>query len=86
MSKQTYDKTNTGVLFRQDKKGNPKRPGYTGIINVEGVDYRIAAWVRENSKTGTLVSLRIERPKEAGEQMPAEPQATQEFESDDIPF
>lgn len=46
-----YDDSNRFVLFKQDKGDNPSRPDYTGNINVEGKEYRLAAWIRE-SKNG----------------------------------
>ena len=30
----SYDNTNTGAMFKNDKQGNEKRPDYTGRINV----------------------------------------------------
>lgn len=65
MSK-TYDNTNSGVLFRNEDKGDgDKRPDYTGKLNVEGEDYRLAAWVRE-SKAGTkFLSVKISEFKES---------------------
>lgn len=46
-----YDDSNRFVLFKQDKGDNPNRPDYTGNVNVEGKEYRLAAWIRE-SKNG----------------------------------
>lgn len=48
-----YDNTNRGVLFPNDKQGNESRPDYTGKINVDGVEKRLAAWVTE-SKSGSV--------------------------------
>lgn len=44
-----FDKTNKGCLFENDKTGNPKKPDYTGSINVDGKDYRISAWIKPPS-------------------------------------
>jgi len=43
-----YDDSNRFVLFKQDKGGNEKRPDYTGSINVEGKEWRLAAWISES--------------------------------------
>ena len=50
-----YDNTNTFALFKNDKGDNPKRPDYTGNLNVDGIEFRVSGWVREGSK-GKLIS------------------------------
>jgi len=56
----TYDNTNSGAIFVNDKGDNPKRPDRKGSINVEGVDYWISGWIRE--KEGKpYMSLKVER-------------------------
>ena len=55
-----YDNTNTGVLFPEDKTGkHEKFPDYTGKINVNGVDKRLAAWEREG-RNGTFLSIKVD--------------------------
>lgn len=77
-----YDNTNTGALFKNDMDGKSEKfPPYGGMINVEGVEYWISAWVKEGAK-GKFFSLAI-KPKEA-RQEPA-PQADA-FRDDPIPF
>ena len=54
-----YD--NSGVLFKNDKGDNPKRPDYRGSLAVAGVDYNISGWIRESKKTGDkFLSLKVE--------------------------
>jgi uncharacterized protein (DUF736 family) len=54
-----YD--NSGVLFKNDKGDNPKRPDYRGSISVVGVDYNISGWIRESKKSGDkFLSLKVE--------------------------
>ena len=51
----------SGVLFKNDKGDNPKRPDYRGSITVAGVDYNISGWIKESQKTGDkFMSLRVE--------------------------
>ena len=57
-----YDRTNTFVLFINDKKGNDKAPDRSGTLNVDGVDYFIDGWIKQGSK-GPFLSGRI-KPKE----------------------
>lgn len=76
-----YDNTNRGVLFRNDRRETEKHPEYTGTINVDGTDYRLAAWVREG-KGRKYFSLAIS-PKEPK----SEPKVRESEDfNDDIPF
>jgi hypothetical protein len=53
-----YDNTNSGVMFKNDKKGNEKAPDYKGKVNIEGKDKDIAGWIREG-KSGKFISIKI---------------------------
>ena len=53
-----YDNTNSGVLFKNDKKGNEKAPDYKGKVNIDGKDKDIAGWIREG-KSGKFISIKI---------------------------
>jgi hypothetical protein len=57
-----YDNTNSGVLFKNDKKGNEKAPDYKGKVNVNGKDLEIAGWIREG-KTGQFLSIKVSEPR-----------------------
>lgn len=57
-----YDNTNSGVLFKNDKKGNEKAPDYKGKINIDGKEKEIAGWIREG-KSGQFLSLKISEPR-----------------------
>lgn len=59
-----YDNTNRGVLFINDKKGKDKAPDRTGTINVNGVDYKLAGWLKEG-KNGPFLSLSVSEKKDA---------------------
>lgn len=56
-----YDNTNSGALFKNDKDGNEKRPDYTGKLDVEGKEYRLAAWIRDGRR-GKFMSLKLSEP------------------------
>jgi uncharacterized protein (DUF736 family) len=88
-----YD--NSGVLFKNDKGDNPKRPDYRGSIAIGGVDYNISGWIRESKKSGDkFLSLKVEPktaaksgPRKAEPKLPAQKQITEDNWSDlDEPF
>ena len=78
----SYDNTNTGVLFKNDKDGNEKRPDYKGKLDVEGKEYEIAGWVRQSKKGTSFMSLSIQEPRQRHSQESKEPEAPR----DEIPF
>lgn len=79
-----YDNTNTGVLFKNDKGNNPKRPDYRGTGNRDGREFNISGWIKESRKDGSkFLSLRFE---ERGE-VKQKPKADEGFDDDaEIPF
>lgn len=78
-----YDNTNSGVLFKNDKDGNEKRPDYTGEINVDGKDLRLAAWIKTSAKGTKFLSLRVSEKEERRESQPAQ---GDDFGDNDVPF
>ena len=87
----TYDNTNRGALFRNEKKENDKQPDYTGKINVDGVDKRLAAWVSESRAGKKYFSIRVSEFQEQqaggdqGRQQSGGGIPEDDFD-DDIPF
>ena len=66
-----YDDTNTGVLFKKENRSSERAPNYEGNINVDGKDYRLAAWIKESSKTGKkFMSLSVSVPTKKTESKP----------------
>jgi len=58
---------NSGALFKNTKKEKETHPDYNGSVLINGVDYWIAAWLKE-SKSGTKFMSLSFKPKE-GEPM-----------------
>ena len=63
MSEQEYDNTNRGAMcVNSYKEDGDNRPDFTGTIDVEGVEYKIAGWKRTSEKKGTrFISLSIDK-------------------------
>ncbi len=78
-----YDNTNTGALFRAKEQKTDKHPGYTGTINIEGVEYWLSGWVKESEKAGKYFSLSVKRKDEKPAEKPKP--SIHDMESD-IPF
>jgi len=77
-----YDNTNTGALFRNDKKQTEKHPDYNGSINVNGEEFWLSAWLKTSKAGKKFMSLSVS-PKES--RAPRR-QDTSPPESEDIPF
>jgi len=69
MSEQEYDNTNRGAMFVNSyKEDGDNRPDFTGQLDVEGVEYKIAGWKRTSEKKGTrFISLSIDKKEEKEE-------------------
>jgi len=86
-----YDNTNSGTLGKNKNPKSDKSPEYTGRLNVDGTDYYLSAWVKENSKTGEkFFSLSVKPVQETAaagvQQAQAAIQGTPGFDDTDIPF
>ena len=73
-----YDNTNTFALFKNELGDNPKKPNYTGSANVDGIEFRIAGWIREG-KNGKFISGTVQLKE--GDVKPK-----QEAVDEDVPF
>ena len=84
-----YDDTNRGVLFKNDRKETDQQPDYTGKVNVQGEEKRLAGWIRQSKAGKTFLSLSISDPLPPPELRqadgPALPKDDQPLD-DDIPF
>ena len=81
-----FDDTNRGVLFKNDKEGNENRPCYTGKINVDGRELRLAAWIKQGQK-GKFMSLNVSEFQQQREQTSSQdPFASDGVDDSSIPF
>lgn len=62
----------SGALFKNDKGGNEARPDYRGDICINGVNYELAAWIKEGQK-GKYMSLSAKEKEEQPAQRQSPP-------------
>lgn len=87
---QQYDRTNTGIISKNERKETDTHPDIRGSINVEGREFWLDGWRKErNDGSGSFYSLRV-KPKDAPAPAPAPKKAApkQAFDDSDsdIPF
>jgi uncharacterized protein (DUF736 family) len=58
-----YSNENRGVLFNEQVKNKENSPDWTGKLDVEGKEYRIAAWERTTKTGQPILSLAISEPR-----------------------
>jgi hypothetical protein len=80
------NKTNTGAIFKNDKKTNEKQPDYKGKVNVNGKEMEVALWVKQG-KNGSFFSASFSEPYvKDGEPAKANGYQPQNDEDSSIPF
>ena len=81
----SYDNEKSGVLFKNDKEGNEKRPDYKGSIQIEGVEYWLSAWIKDG-KRGKFLSLKAEAKQVEKHISAIKESLADDFLNEDIPF
>ena len=81
-----YTNESTFVLFKNDKGDNPKRPDYRGKLYLNGEEFKLSAWIREQKDGSGKKYMRgvIERDEQA-KQAPALPPGIP-APTEDVPF
>lgn len=70
-----FDNTNTGVLFKNDRKAQPTHADWNGSVNINGEEFWLNAWVKEKKGDGSKFFSLSVRPKEGATPMKAKPAA-----------
>jgi len=83
---QEYDNTNTGALFKNDKKGNANWPDYRGSINVGGEEFWLNAWLKTSKKGDKYMSLSVKPKEDQGQTQKPKSEPNEPDPNDDIPF
>jgi len=81
----SYDKTNRGSIWKNDKKETDNHPDFTGSLDVDGVEYWVSAWKRKPDANPKAPSLSFSiKPKES--KPAAVNNSTDDDFNDDIPW
>ena len=83
-----YDNEGKIALFRNDKKGNEKRPDYRGTATVAGNDLEVAMWLKTDRNGNKYMGGTIQPKRDRQPSIPQEhlPDQTADSPSDDVPF
>ncbi len=79
------DYTDSGVLFKNDRKEHDRQPDYTGKINVGGQERRLAGWLRDG-QNGKYMALKVSDYQRGEDHNPTPPVQQRGDLDDEIPF
>ncbi len=48
----SYDNSNKGALFKNEKKETDSHPDYKGTAEINGVEYWVSSWLNEAKTSG----------------------------------
>jgi hypothetical protein len=54
-----YDNEGRGVLFVNDRKANDRQPDYKGKIQLDGIEYELAGWLRTSKAGNQFISVSL---------------------------
>lgn len=85
-----YDNNMKGTLGRNKRKEKDTHPDYSGSAIIDGVEYWISGWVKENGSThekffSLAFKAKDDRPPPMARSLPMGPLDVDNFD-DDIPF
>lgn len=83
----SYDNTNRGALFKNDRKESDSHPDLSGKINVDGKEYWLSGWTKRNEDGSfKVLSLSVKAKEERGSDRQAPPRQAPPQDFDDIPW
>ena len=80
-----YDNTNSGALFKNDRKEKDSHPDYKGSLNVGGTDYWLSAWIKTGKK-GKFMSVSVSPKDDAKKPVKQASKQDEDFGDDSMPF
>lgn len=75
----SYDNTNRGQMWRNDKKEKDSHPDFKGSINIEGVEYWLNGWSRrpDANPKAPAVAFSVQKKETANQAYQSAPQQPQ---------
>jgi hypothetical protein len=77
------DRNNAGAIWKNERREKDTHPHFTGSAIIEGVEYWVSAWKRDEHAKENSPALKFVFTRK--EKRPASPAAQEDF-NDDIPF
>jgi hypothetical protein len=78
-------KDNSGSLFKNDRKTTDKHPDRKGSAMIDGVNYWVSGWVKQDKNGNPWMSLSFQK-KDGDQKAPAPKKTVSEDMDDSIPF
>ena len=70
-----YDNTNSGALFKNNtKEEGDNRPDMTGLVNIEGKEWRLSAWSNTSKAGMKYLSIKVSEKQENQKQDQQQPE------------
>ena len=83
----SYDNTNRGSIWKNDRKEKDTQPDFTGTANIDGREYWVSAWKRRpDGKPGSPALTFSFKPKEQQKPQEQQPAPADNFDDSQIPF
>ena len=76
-----YDESNRGAAWLEKERKSDKSPNYTGKVDIGGVPYRIAVWVKTPVKGGDKFLSFAFSPWKINVEKPAESPVEEEIDT-----
>lgn len=82
-----YDNSNSGVLFKNDRKQGDNDPDYTGSwTDADNVEYFLSAWINDG-RNGKYMKVKLGQQKQQQRsQPPSRPQPSRDDLGEEPPF
>ena len=86
----SYDKTNRGQIWKNERKEKDTHPDFKGDANIDGVEYWLSAWKRKpdaNPKAPALsFTFKLKDERDSPDNARPKPAPMGDSFNDDIPF